>query len=101
MVHADREKPQPVEVISGRHFNIFFLLVVLFNDHRAHINIVSQNAPLLGEAAWGCWGWGVGWEGCHHFALHLQYSCLDVPYLYLCNVFFLFAHPTRALYSIF
>lgn len=48
MVHADREKPQPVEVISGRHFNIFFLLVVLFNDHRAHINIVSQNAPLFG-----------------------------------------------------
>lgn len=33
-------------------------------------------------------GLGQAWEGCHHFALHLQYSCFDVSYLYLCNVFF-------------
>lgn len=35
MLHIDRKKPQPVEVISGRHL-YFFLLVVLFNDHEAH-----------------------------------------------------------------
>lgn len=51
------------------------------------------------KAAWGeCFGIR---EGCDHFALHLQFSRFDVSYLYLSNVFFLFAHQTRALYSIF
>lgn len=77
MVHADRERPQPVEVISGRHFNLIFSssslnkALVSFNDHRAHIYIVSHNALLCRGTCHHAlgWGWGFG-KVCLHFALH-------------------------------
>lgn len=111
IVQTDRKKPQPVEVIPGRHFNFSFCWLT-YSVIIEHIYIVAQRA-LVYSGTWpsclsgrvgDCWaGEGRGGSGglSSFCTASTVFMLRRLRHLYLCYVFFLFAHKTRALYSIF
>lgn len=110
IVQTDRKKPQPVEVIPGRHFNFSFCWLT-YSVIIEHIYIVAQSA-LVYSGTWpsclsgrvgDCWA-GVGQGargGCRHFALHQQYSCLDVLDIYICVMSSFYLHTRLELCILF